>query len=82
MLTFIRYGVIITVMEYPLSVPEVAKMFGLTSRAVQNWARKNSLRTIGGGNRAQYMFFEKDIENFKNRPKAGNPDIANLNRKE
>lgn len=67
--------------DYPLSVPDVAKMFELTPRAVQNWARKNNLRTIGGGKRAQYMFFEKDLENFKNRPRAGNPDIGNLNKK-
>jgi hypothetical protein len=57
--------------QYPVSAPEVAKQEGCAIRTVQNWAGKNDVRTIGGGNRAQYLFFEEDIEHFREREKPG-----------
>jgi DNA-binding transcriptional MerR regulator len=58
-------------MNYPLSTVEVAKLCGCTPRTVQNWAAKNSVRAIGGGNRAQYIFFEADITRFRERERPG-----------
>ena len=65
-------------MQYPLTAPEVAEMFNLSIRAVHNWARKNNIRTFGAGKRSPFIFFEEDIENFKNRPVPGNPNFGNL----
>jgi hypothetical protein len=56
---------------YPLSAPEVAKLEGCALRTVQNWAGKNGVRTIGGGNRAQFLFFQDDIARFRQRERPG-----------
>jgi hypothetical protein len=57
--------------EYPLSAVEVAALCGCATRTVQNWAAKNDVRSIGGGNRAQYLFFEADIARFRERERPG-----------
>jgi hypothetical protein len=54
-----------------MAAPEVARQEGCALRTVQNWASKNNVPSIGGGNRAQYLFFEEDIARFRLRPKAG-----------
>jgi hypothetical protein len=42
-----------------------------TLRTVQNWASKNGVRSIGRGNRHQYLFFRDDVVNFRQRERPG-----------
>jgi hypothetical protein len=60
-------------MEAPKTSEEVAALEGCTPRAVQKWAARNGVYKIGKGNRAQYLFYEEDIERFRKRQGPGRP---------
>ena len=42
-----------------------------TPRTVQNWCSKNSVRSIGGGNRYQFLIFREDVVRFRKRERPG-----------
>jgi len=57
--------------EWPASIALVAQNEKCTDRTVRYWAAKNNVRSIGGGQRHQYLFFKQDIINFRQRPRPG-----------
>jgi hypothetical protein len=60
-----------TFREWPASAQAVAEREKCAIRTVQNWAAQNGIRTIGSGNRHQYLFFQADILNFRQRDRPG-----------
>jgi len=42
-----------------------------TLRTVQNWCADNNVRTIGKGNRYQFLIFREDVMRFRERERPG-----------
>jgi uncharacterized protein YjcR len=52
---------------------EVAKMCGCSPVTVRMWALNHDIYYVGTDRRKVYVWFEDDIEAFKNRPAPGRP---------
>jgi hypothetical protein len=59
--------------KWPADVETVAKNEECTPRTVQNWCSDNDVRTIGHGNRYQFLIFRDDILKFRKRRRPGHP---------
>jgi len=59
--------------EWPASVEMVATEEKCTPRTVQKWCGKNNVRTIGRGNRFQFLIFRNDVLKFRERERPGRP---------
>jgi hypothetical protein len=60
-----------TFQGWPADAETVRKNEGCALRTVQNWAAGNNVRTIGRGNRHQYLFFREDVQKFRQRERPG-----------
>ncbi|MCL2093798.1 MAG: helix-turn-helix domain-containing protein [Treponema sp.] len=56
---------------WPADVETVSAGEKCTPRTVQNWCADNGIRTIGRGNRYQFLIFRDDVLRFRTRPSAG-----------
>ena len=55
------------------SSDDVAKLTGMSIRAVQAWAYANDVPSAGNGKRKIYLWRQKDIDEFKQRPPPWRP---------
>jgi hypothetical protein len=67
-----------TFKEWPASAEMVSKEESdagrdCTLRTVQNWCSKNNVRSIGHGNRYQFLIFREDVLKFRDRDRPGRP---------
>jgi len=60
-------------MEKPKSIEDVAALEKCHVRTVQKWAEQNGIQKLGSGRNAPYVFYDEDIELFRNRERPGNP---------
>ena len=58
---------------WPTDVETVAAQEKCTPRTVQKWCGANSVRTIGRGNRFQFLIFRDDVLKFRQRARPGRP---------